>query len=88
MESGDWLKLREIGVSYELPARLIGGQESGRSVQVFASGRNLLTLTGYSGVDPESAAQFGDDETGLRVSSEFMTLPQRRQFVTGVNVSF
>ncbi len=88
VEPGDWLKLRELGASYTLPSRWMGGGDHRRSLRVFASGRNLLTFTGYSGTDPEIGAQFGDDDTGLRVSSEFFSLPQRRQLVMGLDLRF
>jgi TonB-dependent starch-binding outer membrane protein SusC len=88
VEPGDWLKLREIGASYTVPSEWLGGGDHGRSLRVFASGRNLLTFTGYSGTDPEIGAQFGDDETGLRVSSEFFSLPQRRQLLLGLDLGF
>jgi len=87
-ESGDWMKLREVGLSYQIPDRIFGGAEGRRSARLNLSARNLFTLTGYSGTDPEIAAQFGDDSTGLRVSSEFFSLPQPRQFVVGLNVDF
>lgn len=84
-ERGDWMKLREVGVAYALPPGFPGG---GVQTQLSLSGRNLFTLTGYSGTDPEIAAQFGNDDTGLSVSSEFFSMPQPRQFILGVNVAF
>ncbi|MBS1566131.1 MAG: hypothetical protein JST39_17235, partial [Bacteroidetes bacterium] len=54
-----------------------------RSLQVFVRGTNLLTLTGYSGLDPEvnafgsSAIQSGYDE---------LTMPQNKLYQFGFNI--
>ena len=50
----DFIKLREISVTTDLPARFISGVLRGRSAQLVVSGRNLKTLwTKYPGIDPE-----------------------------------
>jgi outer membrane receptor protein involved in Fe transport len=56
VEDTSFLALREVAVSYTLRAswdRVIPGVQE---VQLIASARNVLTLTGYSGPDPEVGA--------------------------------
>ena len=84
-EDGDWLKLREVGVSYRLPQ----GLALGGNATVYLTGRNLLTITGYSGSDPEVSSTFGADGThGLSVSADFFTVPQARHVIFGMRYQF
>lgn len=53
------MKVREIAVAYTLPKRLVSELGPVKSLQVSLSGRNLLTFTGYSGLDPE-VSNFGN----------------------------
>ena len=53
---GSFVKLRELTLSYELPAafarRMLGGPQG---LRIEFSGRNLKTWSNYPGVDPESS---------------------------------
>ncbi len=51
VEDGTYLKVREVSLGYSLPSRLLNGFAKGITARVI--GRNLLTLTNYSGYDPE-----------------------------------
>ncbi len=81
LESGDFLRLKEIQVGYTLPARLTErvGVERFR---VYAAGQNLLTFTNYSGHDPEvggwSPIDYGIDR-GI--------YPQPRVLRLGINLT-
>ncbi|MEJ7812287.1 MAG: SusC/RagA family TonB-linked outer membrane protein [Gemmatimonadaceae bacterium] len=50
---GGYVKLRELTLSYELPAGLTRALFRGSTVRLEASGRNLATWTKYIGMDPE-----------------------------------
>jgi TonB-linked SusC/RagA family outer membrane protein len=63
IEDGTFLKLRELSVTYTLPKHLISQLAPLRTLQVGLSGRNLLTLTHYSGLDPE-VSNFGNQPIG------------------------
>jgi hypothetical protein len=52
IEDADFLKLREVWVSVAAP-RAIAAALRARAATIAVVGRNLLTWTGYSGVDPE-----------------------------------
>ncbi|GJG89342.1 SusC/RagA family TonB-linked outer membrane protein [Gemmatimonadetes bacterium T265] len=52
VEKGDFVKLRELSASIALPRPLLFGKASNGTL-TFA-GRNLLTSTKYSGLDPEA----------------------------------
>ncbi len=85
MEKADWLKLREVGLVYTLPAglsRLVGGQ----SARLSLSARNLLTITGYSGTDPEISSTFNNGS--LSIGADYFTVPQARQFLVGFDIGW
>jgi TonB-dependent SusC/RagA subfamily outer membrane receptor len=63
IEDGTFVKLRELAVTYTLPKRLLSQLSPLRTLQIGVSGRNLLTLTHYSGLDPE-VSNFGNQPIG------------------------
>ncbi len=52
IEDGSYLRLRTATIGYTLPAELVRTMSVGQ-VRLYATGQNLLTITGYSGFDPE-----------------------------------
>ena len=57
------MKLRELSVGYNLPERLASQLGPLKSLQLSLSGRNLLTISDYSGLDPE-VSNFGGQAIG------------------------
>jgi len=85
IESADWLKLREVGVTYMLPERL-AARVGGRTARLSVSARNLLTITGYSGTDPEISSTF--DAGSLSIGADYFTVPQARQLIFGFDLGW
>lgn len=56
VEDGSYVRVRDITLSYDFPINIISRLKIA-SLQVFISGQNLITLTSYSGYDPEAAWQ-------------------------------
>ena len=54
-ENADFLRLKNLQVAYALPKKLLAGQNVLNGLKVTFTGRNLLTVTKYSGIDPEVA---------------------------------
>lgn len=54
-ENANFLRLKNLQVAYALPKRLLAGQNVLSGLKVTFTGRNLLTATKYSGIDPEVA---------------------------------
>jgi TonB-linked SusC/RagA family outer membrane protein len=63
IEDASFVKLREVSIGYTLPKRLVNQLAPLRTLQVSVAGRNLLTFTGYSGLDPE-VSNFGGQPIG------------------------
>ncbi len=66
IEDGSFVKLREVSVAYTLPKRLVSQLGPLKSLQMSLSGRNLLTFTGYTGLDPE-VSNFGGQPIGRNI---------------------
>lgn len=77
VESGDYLRLRNINLSYSLPAKTIANLKIA-SARVFVQGQNLLTFTQFRGFDPELSDR-------LLVGSQY---PALRTVTMGVSVGF
>jgi hypothetical protein len=84
VEKGDFVKLRELSVSYSLdPALLRGARIAGATLTL--AGRNLKTWTDYTGWDPETNA--GGQSTLVR-GFNFATAPIPRNVTAAVNLTF
>ncbi len=79
VESATFLKWRELAVSYTLPRainqRLFGGIISGTRISL--SARNLVTWTGYKGMDPE-VSNFGNQPVARNI--DVAPFPQSRSY--------
>ena len=88
VEKASYAKLRELLVSYRIGP--IGGVGDW---QVSAIGRNVLTITGYRGFDPEVGISAGST-TGGQLNSgalnaiDAFTFPNLRTFTLGVSTTF
>lgn len=54
LENGSFFKIKQLTLGYTLPEQVFGSNV--KSVRVSVTGRNLITFTGYSGLDPEFSA--------------------------------
>jgi hypothetical protein len=86
IENGEFLKLRELSVTY-LASANVARMFGARSLTVTASGRNLATFTGYTGVDPEVNGLGQNTFNGFGVN-DFLTQPPVRTFLLRVNLGF
>ncbi|MDE2652691.1 MAG: SusC/RagA family TonB-linked outer membrane protein [Gemmatimonadota bacterium] len=84
MEKGDFWKLREVSVRYDLP-EFITSQIGASRGSLTLSGRNLGTWTDYTGMDPEINWNGSGDNFGV---SEFLTQPPVRYYTARVNFTF
>jgi hypothetical protein len=78
VEDASFVKLREITLSYELPQNLVArfGPRL-RSAELSLSGRNLVTWTDYTGMDPE-VSNFGNQPVGRNI--DVAPFPPSRSF--------
>ena len=84
LESGDFLKLRELAFSYRVPERYVGGFGI-EGLSLTASATNVFTITGYKGFDPEVSV--GGGNVFLR-GADNRSIPPARRFVFKATVQF
>lgn len=71
LEKADFIRLKNITLGYNFPRKWLGNK---LDMRIYADIQNLFTITGYSGVDPET------DSLG--------SYPNQKSFSIGVNVKF
>jgi TonB-linked SusC/RagA family outer membrane protein len=87
IQDASFVKLRELTLSYELPATLVHGLfgSAASAVRLEASGRNLVTWTPYKGLDPE-VSNFGNQN--INRGQDVAPYPPSRSFFFTVGVDF
>lgn len=85
IEDGGFLKLREIALAYNIPDRFLSRLGGVRDAQIRLSGRNLITITDYSGLNPE-VSNFGNQP--IARSIDVGPFPPSRSFWLTLNVGF
>jgi TonB-linked SusC/RagA family outer membrane protein len=90
LESGSYLRLRNIEIGYNLPKPLLSGVGI-QNARVFISGQNLLTITSYSGLDPDVVGNNDPNNPQARILERGVDLgnwPASRVFSIGVQCDF
>lgn len=83
-----YLRLREITLAYNLPAN-VAKKVGLTKARIFVTGMNLLTFTKYPGGDPEIARDFENaQDRNLSPNITYLTPPQAKSIIFGVNVNF
>ncbi len=84
IEDGSFLRLGTLTLGYTFPSRWME-KIFVQSLRIYATGYNLLTITGYSGFDPEVDSR---RSTPLTPGVDYSAYPKSRSFIFGVNLTF
>ncbi|MCB9014907.1 MAG: TonB-dependent receptor [Lentimicrobiaceae bacterium] len=84
IEDGSYIRLKSATLSY-MVLNDNPKFKAIRRLSVYVTGQNLITLTKYSGFDPEVNA-FGSSAVSMGI--DYGTYPQSRSVVFGLNVEF
>jgi TonB-linked SusC/RagA family outer membrane protein len=84
MQNGSYLRLKTISLGYTFSSHIIG-KISAKQIRLYVSAQNLLTVTKYTGYDPE-VNTFG--QNNLLQGIDFGAYPNSRSFLAGLNVTF
>ena len=85
IEDATFVKLREVSVAYDLPKNVAEQIGPVKNMQVSLMARNALTLTNYSGLDPE-VSNFGNQPIGRNY--DVAPYPPSRSFFLDISVGF
>lgn len=86
VEDGSYVRLKNISLSYEIPFRDMGLT----SLQVSLIGTNLITITDYTGFDPEvsSVEAANAVNSGLAPGVDLGAYPRQQGYTLGINLKF
>ena len=85
VEDGSYLRLKSLSLGYSLPTKFLSNFNI-KKLRLYMIGKNLFTLTNYSGVDPE--VSFGGQNNNLSAGADFGGYPTSRTYLLGLNVTF
>jgi len=80
----DFVRLREVALSYALPQSLVSKTKYLSGLSLSLTGRNLALRTDYPNFDPETSVGGAGNFQGL----EYVSLPQTRSYGVGLRATF
>ncbi len=91
VEDGSYLKVDNLSIGYSLPVRKSAYIQG---VHFYVTAANLLTITNFSGTDPELQINFyptdytQETDDGPSLESNYSYYPSTRVFTFGVDINF
>ena len=77
LENASFLRLKNLMLSYSMPRELLKKSGFIQGVRFYVQGQNLWTLTGFSGLDPESSSNVYQAQ-----------YPMSKQYTFGLDITF
>lgn len=84
VEEASYLRLKNVSIGYSIPESVLKQAKFIDSIRLYAIGQNLLTITNYSGNDPEINGHSGNNLGG---GIDFNSFPASRTFILGIKVA-
>lgn len=86
LEDASFIRFRDITLGYSIPSTVLSRLKIAKA-RLYVTGTNLLTLTKYTGPDPETNSA-ADSGSGLVQGLDFNGVPQTKSVNFGVNITF
>ena len=83
IEDGSFLRMQTLTLGYTLPRKIVQKLTLSR-IRLYAQMSNVFTITGYTGLDPETGRVGSDMNKGVDYGAYGMP----RQYLFGVNIGF
>ncbi|WP_422083597.1 SusC/RagA family TonB-linked outer membrane protein [Ulvibacterium sp.] len=80
VEDGSYIRLKNVSLGYNIPTKNILGINSAR---VYVTATNLITITDYTGFDPEVNIRGGNN---LAQGIDFASYPRAQTYTLGINI--
>lgn len=84
----NWLRLRDVTLSYTLPENLLGRLKFFKSLGVFITGNDLVLLTNYRGADPSVSGNTASSNGVGGMGFDFGSLPTPVSLNFGIRAQF
>jgi TonB-linked SusC/RagA family outer membrane protein len=93
VEDGTYIRLKNISLSYGVPARWLGYTKVIKDMRIVIGAQNLITWTKYTGYDPEVGAYVGTGASGggqgnQAIGVDFGRYPLSPMYSASINVNF
>ncbi|WP_346238841.1 TonB-dependent receptor [Niabella insulamsoli] len=90
VEDGTYLRIKNITLSYTLPAKYVSATKILKGLKVGVGVQNLATFTKYKGYDPEIGAYTGAGASGSNqaIGLDFGRYPLTRMYNASISVNF
>jgi TonB-linked SusC/RagA family outer membrane protein len=90
VEDGSYLRLKNISLSYNIPAKTVNRTKVIRGFRATIAVQNIYTLTHYTGYDPEIGAYVGTGSSGSNqaVGIDFGRYPLTPMYSGTISVNF
>lgn len=90
IENGDYWKIQNITLGYDF--KRLWKSCPLTQLRLYVSAQNLLTITGYKGMDPEvgfgGTDRYGANATSWMSGVDLGSYPSARTFLIGFNLKF
>ena len=88
LEDGSYLRLSNVQLTYNIPANIM--KKVGiSSAQVYVQGQNILTITKYTGLDPDiNLRTSGNDNQDFHMGIDEGAYPVAKSYLLGVRLKF
>jgi TonB-linked SusC/RagA family outer membrane protein len=88
LEDGSYLRLKNVQLTYTIPANIMKKAKMG-SAQIYVQGQNILTLTKYTGLDPDiNLRTSGNDNQDIHMGIDEGAYPVAKSYLVGVRLGF
>ena len=90
VEDGSYLRLKNISLSYNVPAKYLSHTKVIKGFKATISAQNVFTLTHYTGYDPEIGAYVGQGSSSQNqaIGIDFGRYPLTPIYSATINVNF
>jgi TonB-dependent starch-binding outer membrane protein SusC len=90
VEDGSYMRVKNISLNYRLPSSLLAKTKVVKSARIGVSAQNVLTITGYSGYDPEVGSYVGPNasQANAAVGVDYGRYPQVPVYSLNLGIEF
>jgi TonB-linked SusC/RagA family outer membrane protein len=86
IESGSYCRIKTITLSYDLPLPKL--TKVFKSASIYITGQNLITITHYSGYDPEVNSYANTSGNYTSLNTDYNPYPNIRTYLAGLKFGF
>ncbi|MCP9769756.1 TonB-dependent receptor [Lacihabitans sp. LS3-19] len=88
LEDGSYLRLKNVQLTYTIPTEIMKKAKMG-SAQIYVQGQNIMTLTKYTGLDPDiNLRTSGNDNQDIHMGIDEGAYPVAKSYLVGVRLGF